>query len=391
MSQPSPRMLLLTEIFPPTVGGSGRYFSELYSRLPQGSVTVVAPELPHGTAWDASPGLDVVRIPMKIADRGLRSWQGLKFYLGVAKHVRRIMKERDLHFLHCGRNLPEGFVGYLLNLMHGVPYLFYTHGEDIGVCYHSRELRWMTRRVLARATAGIANSHNTLRLLCEQWNFPVAKAFVIQPGMDASRFALADKDLSVKEQLGWAGRTVLLTVGRLQRRKGHDMLIRALPQIRQAVPNVLYAIIGTGQDDAFLKDLAVREGVADAVQFLGGVTDNVMTQCYQQCDLFVLPNREIHGDIEGFGMVLLEAQACGKAVLAGNSGGTAETMNPGTTGVVVDCTAPEPLAKAVVELLVQPAKLLAMGHAARPWVEQQYDWPQRAAFAQNVWRQIQGQ
>jgi phosphatidylinositol alpha-1,6-mannosyltransferase len=389
MNEALKSILLLTEIFPPTVGGSGRYFYELYSRLPPGVVTVVAPEHLDAAQFNPPSSIDLVRIPMTIGDRGLRTWQGLKFYLGVARRLKAIIRERNISIVHCGRNLPEGFVGYLLKLMTGTPYLFYTHGEDIGVCYHSRELAWMTRRVMSGSAGAIANSNNTLRLLKEQWHFPGNKAYVIQPGMDASRFAIADKDMSLRHRLGWANRKVILTVGRLQRRKGHDMLIRALSAIRAVHPTVLYAIIGTGQDESYLRELANTEGVAEAVQFLGSVTDTEMTVTYQQCDLFALPNREIQGDIEGFGMVLLEAQACGKPVLAGNSGGTAETMNPGETGVVVDCTAPQPLADTIIELLADPDRLQAMGSAARPWVESQFDWPQRASVAQAVWGKVQ--
>jgi phosphatidylinositol alpha-1,6-mannosyltransferase len=91
-----------------------------------------------------------------------------------------------------------------------------------------------------------------------------------------------------------------------------------------------------------LERLVVENGVSDTVQFLGELPDERLIECYQQCDLFVLPNREVDGDFEGFGMVLLEAQACGKPVIAGDSGGTAETMVPGVTGLIADCTSPEP-------------------------------------------------
>ena len=97
-------------------------------------------------------------------------------------------------------------------------------------------------------------------------------------------------------------------------------------------------------------------------------------ECYQQCDLFVLPNRQVGQDIEGFGMVLLEAQACGKPVIAGASGGTAETMQPGETGYVVPCDQPDELAAMVAELLLDPDRRTRMGEAARSWVVEQFDW-----------------
>jgi phosphatidylinositol alpha-1,6-mannosyltransferase len=161
-------------------------------------------------------------------------------------------------------------------------------------------------------------------------------------------------------------------------------VIRALPAVRKQVPDVLYAIVGKGEEEACLRGLAVECGVADAVQFLGPIADEQMTKCYQQCDLFVLANRTVGADIEGFGMVLLEAQACGKAVVAGDSGGTGETMRVPDTGRIVNCDGPEKLADVLTALLNDPAELAAMGRRGRGWVEERFDWPQVAARAAEV-------
>ena len=382
------KTLLLSEIFPPAVGGSGRLFWEVYSRLPAGRVVVAAGDRPGAAEFDRTHSLNVVRLPMQLGDRGLRTWAGLKYYWRLAWAVRRLVKEHEIDMLHCGRNLPEGFVGYLANKLCGVPYLFWTHGEDIGVSRGSREMTWMTRRVTATATAAVANSFNTRRMLLEEWGYPDGKIRVIQPGVDAAKFVPAAPDAAFRARMGWAGRTVLLTVGRLQKRKGHDVMIRALPAVRAAHPNVLYAVVGTGEEEASLKALAAETGVADAVRFVGGVSDEEMVRCYGQCDLFALPNRTIGvGDAEGFGMVLLEAQACGKPVLAGSSGGTAETMTA-ETGRVVDCTRPEPLAAAVVELLSNADELRATGERGRAWAAGRFDWPAVAARAAGVFGEL---
>ena len=109
-------------------------------------------------------------------------------------------------------------------------------------------------------------------------------------------------------------------------------MIRALRQIRQSIPDVLYSIVGDGKERQRLEVLAPTKELRDHVQFRGEASDAEMIECYQQCDLFALPNREVAGEFEGFGMVLLEAQACGKPVLAGTSGGTSETMRIPETG-----------------------------------------------------------
>ena len=381
---PARKTLLLSEIFPPAVGGSGRLFWEIYSRLPREQFLVAAADSPAAADFDRTHDRTVVRLPMALGDRGLRRYGSLKYYLRTALRVKRLVREHGIEMLHCARNLPEGFVGYLANKLCGVPFCFFTHGEDIGVSRRSREMAWMTRRVMKRATAAIANSFNTRRLLLEEWHYPEEKIRVIQPGVDAAKFTPTERDESARRELDWAGRTVLLTVGRLQKRKGHDTLIRGLGRIRAKHPDVLYAIIGTGEEEAALRELVTREGHGGHVQFLTGLSDERMTACYRQCDLFVLPNRTIGGDIEGFGMVLLEAQACGRPVLAGASGGTAETMDIPHTGRVVNCDTPEPLVEAILDLLSDPHRLNEMGRRGRAWVEERFDWPKVATHAATV-------
>jgi phosphatidylinositol alpha-1,6-mannosyltransferase len=153
------------------------------------------------------------------------------------------------------------------------------------------------------------------------------------------------------------------------------MLIRALPSITQSHPEVLYAIVGDGEELTALKSLTARLSVQERVQFLNDLPDEKVIKCYQQCTLFVLPNRTEGRDIEGFGMVLAEAQACGKAVLAGASGGTSETMLVGTSGDIVDCTAPAELADTIISLLSQPHLLQQRGLHGRAHVCSNLDWP----------------
>jgi phosphatidyl-myo-inositol dimannoside synthase len=386
---PPRKTLLLTEIFPPTVGGSSRFFWEVVSRLPAQQYLIAAADVPDAAAFDRTHGHIVFRLPMALGDRGLRRPASLKFYLQTAWRVQRQVKRHGVGLLVCGRNLPEGFLGFLVNKLCGVPFAFTCHGEDIGVSRESREMTWMTRQVMRTAVGAIANSFNTRRMLIEQWDYPEANIHVVQPGVDATRFVPAPPDDTFRAEMGWAGRTVLLTVGRLQKRKGHDTVIRALPAVREKVPDVLYAVIGTGEEEARLRAVAGECGVADAVQFLGGVSDEVMVRCYQQCDLFVLANRTVGaGDIEGFGMVLLEAQACGKAVVAGDSGGTAETMKAPDTGRVVNCDGPDELTAALIELLADRTELAAMGERGRAWVELRFDWPQVAERAREVFESL---
>ncbi len=196
----------------------------------------------------------------------------------------------------------------------------------------------------------------------------------MHPGVDTAHFVPAPHSPEARQTLAWGHRRVILTVGALQKRKGQDMLIRALPAIRQRCPDVLYAIAGEGWERPSLESLVAECGVADLVQFRGMPGDAELVSCYQQCDLFALPNRQVGWDFEGFGIVLLEAQACGRPVIAGRSGGTAETIDPSRTGEIVDCDTPDSLAGLAADLLQDDARRSRMGTLARQWVAEHFAW-----------------
>jgi phosphatidylinositol alpha-1,6-mannosyltransferase len=348
--------LLVSDIFPPKTGGSGRWFWEIYRRLPRDSYAVAAGEDPRQEEFDRTHDLRVARLPLALRAWGIMNVEGLRGYARAVHRLRRQMAAERIDMVHCARCLPEGVMALALKLWTGTPYACYVHGEDVGTARDSREHRWLAERSLRNASFLIANSRNTERILSEEGGIATDRIRLLHPGVDTARFVPAACDPSARTELGWGERPVVLTVGRLQLRKGHDQMIRAMTTIRETIPGLLYAIAGDGEERATLEALAERSGLRDHVQFLGEVDDDRLVQLYQQCDLFVLPNRQVGRDIEGFGMVLLEAQACGKPVIAGASGGTAETMRIPETGLVVPCDGPEALADAVVELLDDPER-----------------------------------
>jgi phosphatidylinositol alpha-1,6-mannosyltransferase len=358
----------------------------MYRRLPKDHYTIAAGEHAEQESFDAGHALDLVRLPLAMEQWSLTSWHGLQGYGRAILAVRRLIRKRRIRMVHCGRCLPEGVMALALKVSMRVPYVCYVHGEDIGTALNSREYALLARRALRGASCCIANSRNSAQLLRDLWQIRPERVRVLNPGVDTNYFVPARRDLQTRRRLGWEGRHVVLTVGRLQQRKGHDMLIRALPAILKQIPGCHYAIVGEGeggeQDSLFR--LARECGVESNVQFLGNIDDATLLRCYQQCDLVALPNREINGDIEGFGMVLVEAQACGKPVVAGRSGGTAETMRDGLTGKLVACESPEPLAEMIVRLLESDALRESMGLRARDWVVEQFDWDKIATQAREL-------
>jgi phosphatidyl-myo-inositol dimannoside synthase len=170
-----------------------------------------------------------------------------------------------------------------------------------------------------------------------------------------------DAGTAIRQRFNLARNPVILTVGRLQRRKGHDMVIKAIPAIKRIFPQIKYLI-------------SVNIGVPDSVVFAGRVTDEELPHYYAAYDVFIMPSRELNGDIEGFGIVYLEAAAAGKPVIGGRSGGTDDAILDGVTGLRVDGTNSEEIAAAVIELLSDPQKAQAIGEAGYSCVAADFTW-----------------
>lgn len=374
-AQKTSRLLLLSEIFPPKPGGSGRWFFESYRRIQSHACIMAVGQHPQAHAIDqACPTLDTRRYDLHMPFRGIARWQSLRQYGQRFRLIRELTRTEKCCQIHAARPLFEGLVAKLVAATTGIPYLCYVHGEDISVAKTSRELTMLTQWVLRSAHALVANSEFTRGLLQSDWKLDANRIRVIHPGVDTQYFQPAEPCAKTRRELGWGDRPVVLTVGRLQARKGHDVLIRSLPQIMHQIPNVLYAIVGDGEQYGHLKQLTSTLSLQDHVIFHREISDELLLACYQQCDLFCLPNRQIGADVEGFGMVLLEAQACGKPVIAGDSGGTAETMEQGVTGMVVNCTEPQELAGALAGLLGAPDERHRLGVAGRHRICEHFDW-----------------
>jgi phosphatidylinositol alpha-1,6-mannosyltransferase len=368
-------------VFPPKHGGSGRWLWELYRRLEHVDVAVLAGSVPGDAAFDQTAPFPIERFERGFVSWGLLDLKGALGYRSAIRQVKRAVGRYQPDAVHCGKCLPEGLIALLSQRRTRLPYWVYVHGEELTLTRTSHELRWWTKAVLRRAAGIVANSEHTKRLLIENWALTERAVTVLTPGVDTTWFVPAPPDPSTRRALGWNDRRVILTVGA---RKGQDMLIRALPEIRRRCPDVLYAIAGDGWEREYLDALVLELGVQDAVQFMGAPNEVRLRECYQQCDLFALPNRQVGWDFEGFGIVLLEAQACGKPVVAGASGGTAETLTAGRTGERIAAELPETLAAVCSALLDDPARRAAMGAQARTWAVEHFDWSVRTRQATSL-------
>jgi phosphatidylinositol alpha-1,6-mannosyltransferase len=379
------KTLLLTENFPPKEGGSGRWFWELYSRLPNDKVLIVANDTPEGREFDKTHELDIVRIELESTEWGLASTKGLGFYWETIRRVLKLIKEHGIEEVHCGRVIPEGVIARALKLLAGARYNCFVHGEDVETAATSREHSLLVKNVCKNASMLICNSENTANIVRKLGFDSGSKCEVLHPGVDTSRFEVAAPDTSFRQQMGWSGKRVLLTVGRLQRRKGQDFLIKSMPALLKEFPDLFYAVVGRGECYDELISLVDEHKLHDNVCVYPDMDDEALIKCYQQCDIFILPNRTIDNDIEGFGMVLVEAQVCGKPVIAGDSGGTRETMNIGKTGHIIDCSSTENLLNGLSPIL-RNREIVDGEVDIADYAKNRFNWDQHVAKAKRLFK-----
>jgi phosphatidylinositol alpha-1,6-mannosyltransferase len=234
------------------------------------------------------------------------------------------------------------------------------------------------RFVLKHADAVLANSDFTRDTLCSLLGVDAARIALIYPTVDENRFhpGLGSGDVRATIGLGSEQR-LILSVGRLNRRKGFDSVIRALPTLLSQGVDAHYAVIGIGPDSEYLRTLARELGLAGRVHLLGPISYEDLPRWYSACDVFAMPNRDIGGDTEGFGLVYLEAAACGKAALAGTAGGTGSAVLDGVTGLRVDGEQLGAIAQALARLLSDPQEAEKMGRRGRERVLENFTHERR--------------
>jgi phosphatidylinositol alpha-1,6-mannosyltransferase len=351
------RPLLVTNDFLPDVGGIQQYVAQIAARLD--GVGVFAPA--HPAAKDASLAYPV--------------WRGPRQYLWPTRAPRAALRSaaaaHDASVIVFMAPAPLTPLGPGT----GLPWAVCTHGAELVLPARMPGLRHVFATVLGGADQLFAVSSYTagaLRGLVGAEGPPVRLA---RNGVDLERFTPTVDATPIRERYALGSGPVIVTVGRLVPRKGQDQLIRALPRVRDAVGDVRLLIVGDGRYRTRLERLA-REHGQGAVAFTGNVGWEELPAHYRAGTVFAHPNRSRWGGLEqeGFGVVFLEAQACGVPVVAGRSGGSPEALHDSVTGRLVDGGDVDAIADALIGMLRPPSTAAAMGAAARAWVAPDWSW-----------------
>ncbi len=364
-------ILVITELFLPTKGGSAVWFGEVYHRLGGNNIHIITADVEGAADYDKAHPNTIHRVNLKRVP-----WlkpESLVMYIKLLFQAVKVCASNEIDAIHAGRVLPEGLVALLVGRLFTKQVVIYAHGEEITTWRQPGKFKAMCF-AYRHADKIIANSEFTKNKLLKL-NVDSDRIILISPGVDIERFKPSLPFADLHQQINLKnGQKLILSVGRLSRRKGFDQVIKALPDLIKEGIGVQYAIIGIGEDKEYLQNLADENGVSDRVYLLGHVSMEDLPRWYNACDIFAMPNREIDGDTEGFGMVFIEAGACGKPVICGIAGGTGSAVQDGVTGLRVDGDSIESIISGLKKLLLDAELHKCISENAMGWVRSNCSW-----------------
>ena len=368
--------LLIPGDFPPVVSGIASYFYEIWKNYPPERCVILCPKDIGYEDFDKTSYLNIIRrrIPSGNSTRA-KILKGLLYTFWTF-----ILNFRyKFNIIHCGQVLSSGFTGWLMNRMFNIPYIIYDYGSETFRFGRNPFLLDIIKHILNIAYLIIPNSHFTKNEFVDIGIQP-EKFSIVTPGVDTQRFFPTEKDPILIKKHELKDKIVLLTVARLDERKGHDNVIRVLSRLKNQYHNLVYIIIGKGREEAKLKALCQQLKVEDQVIFTGYITENDLPKYYNLCDIFILLNRQtaederLRGDYEGFGIVFLEASACGKPVIAGNYGGISDAIENGKSGYIIDGTNLQIITKTLDKLLQNTEIRIELGNYGLERARKTFDW-----------------
>lgn len=365
------RLLVLTELFLPTKGGTAVWAAEVYKRLGGKAIHIVTADVAGAAAVDAAHPNTIHRLSLRRV-----AWLRPE---SLAMYARFLFKSLGLALthrfdaVHAFRALPEGLVAWAVARLTLRPLVIYAHGEELTTWGRGGKYRAM-QFALRHADRVIANSEHTRATLLEM-GIASARITIIYPGVDVAVFRPGLEVNGLRERLGiHPDEKLVFSVGRLSRRKGFDQMIRAVAQLRAEGMLLRYVIAGIGEDAGYLDQLIAEHHLHGVVHRIGAVGEADLPRWLNACDLFAMPNRDINGDNEGFGMVFIEAAACGKPSLAGEAGGTGSAVLHQQTGLRVDGNRVEAVAAGLRDFLTQPERTREWGQHALQRVQREFSW-----------------
>ena len=361
-------LLISRTYFPPQTGGISRFMAALALALGPDRVCCLTRRQARKVAVNSNSGTKVYYWKWGEKAKYLRR-------LGLGVTIAQIILREQPQAVQLS-TIGEDILGLWLQQWLKLPFVVYAHGNEIlsairGGAYEK------CIPTLQRADRVLAVSQFTANLV-QKAGVAHDRIEIVHPGCDIDRFRPRHPKRELWQRLlgNRSGERVIVTVGNLVERKGHDMVIRAISRLRQSIPEVTYLIVGDGPYRGQLETLAAAVGVQDRVVFAGRVADEDLPDVYALSDVFAMPSRERleENDVEGFGLVFLEANACAKPVIGSRSGGIPDAIVEGITGLLVDPQDPADIADALARLLVDRDLAIRLGRQGCSRVVRDFNW-----------------
>lgn len=291
------------------------------------------------------------------------------------------VRENKINHIIVGHILPLGTVAYLFSFFVKIDYSVILHGMDIAMAIKNKRKACLSKKILKRSSNIICNSNYTagiaIKFLGDNYR---EKVKIVNPGVDD--FQIEHTDLKSKHKLD--DKIVLFSLGRLVKRKGFDKTIEALPNILKEIPNLIYVVGGTGEESSSLKNKVTELKLENNVIFLGDISEKEKLSWLDLCDIFIMPARNIDGDLEGFGIVYLEANLAKKPVVAGDSGGVSDAVVNGLNGLLVDPVDINDISLTTIKLAKDKALRERLGTQGRQRALKEFGWQKQVEKINNI-------
>ncbi|MTE18690.1 glycosyltransferase [Streptomyces sp. TRM43335] len=372
------KTLIVTNDFPPRPGGIQAFLHSMALRLDPERVVVYASTWKRGREGaEATARFDAEQPFTVVRDRTTMLLPTPR----VTRRAVELLREHGCTSVWFGAAAPLGLMAPALRRAGARRLVATTHGHEAGWAQLPAARHLLRRIGEGTDTLTYLGEYTRSRIAAALTDEAAARMVHLPPGVDEKTFHPDSGGAAVRARLGLADRPVVVCVSRLVPRKGQDTLVRAMPTVLAEVPDAVLLIVGGGPYGATLRTLARETGVADSVRFTGPVPWEELPAHHGAGDVFAMPCRTRRGglDVEGLGIVYLEASATGLPVVAGDSGGAPDAVLDGETGWVVRGGAPDgaaerETAERIVTLLKDPELRRRMGARGREWVEERWRW-----------------
>lgn len=367
------KTLLITVDFSPNVGGVATYLSKLCERLPEDRIFVLAPTQKDSSEFDNVQKYKIFR--RKLLSTSPLIWPKWIFLI---KTAREIVKKERIEQIIVGQILPIGTVALIAKIIFKIPYVLSTHAMDITILKRSNWKTWLAKKIVKQASWVTTVSEFTKQKLLELGADP-NHISIISPATDITQINQNNVVERLKREYGLYNKNILLTIGRLVHRKGHIHVLKSLKTVLKQLPNTVYIIGSDGPCRNELESFIKQNNLVKNVILVGTIPNDKLASYYRLADIFVMPTTEPeNGDLEGFGIVYLEANAFGRPVIASRIGGVEDSVVHEQTGLLINSDNVTELSEAIIRLLTDKKLAERLGNNGYQRVISSFNWESRA-------------